>query len=370
MYPTEEMAADLIDSLSRPILTENSTSNLQQVIFVGGVSGVVCCCLCIVIFMLELVCLFQKKCTLLLGYRRMNKFILRYFVYMTFACILFTGTRSLYLIHFYIYNDQSDEVFCKVFGFLNCNVKLMILFFMTVLIVLVLFNAFGCLKTPKSLKPCLSSKQSYLFLEFTFIVFIFSSPLFVCWIPFTTNHYGEEGPYCWIKKTYPINESELGRIGTIEEIFLWFVPLYAAAAIGGLCVLLIAVRLCWLLVCKRKILTDKKSIVIKESCLLLALFITALCVFSTVLIVYHILQQPLIDLVLTPIPGVSISLTSCFYILITVAVHQRRAGYLLLRNSPGQPSTANCETAPPSTRISLPSRTSQHAPCFLSPSEA
>ena len=359
---------DMAGLLSREVQNSTESKWIEQVIFQGGVSGVVCFALCVTIFFFELVCVCQGNCKYKLPHSRKKSFVLRYFVYLTSACTVYTGIRSLYFIHFFIYNDSSDIAFCEALGFFNCNVKLIMLFFMLVLIMLILFNVFRCFQRPGSSKKCLSLKKHYTCYEFIFVICIFLSPLFVCWIPFTTNHYGSDGPYCWIKTSF-FNDTHYQKTGSLEETFLWLVPLYTTVGVACFCVFLITARLCYLQMCKTKLLKDKRTIIAKETCLLLALFITNACVFLLVLIVYNVLDLK-IDLVLYPIAGAFISLISCIYLVVTIAVHRRRGDYLQISNAPEQNKTLQYKTVPPSTRVSLPSRTSQHAPCFLSPSEA
>ena len=128
--------------LSQQIQNKTESEWIEQVIFQGGVSGVVCFVLCVAIFFFELVCVFQRNSKHKLLHSRKKSFILRYFVYLTSACSVYTGIRSLYFVHFFINNDSSDIAFCEALGFFNCNVKLIMLFFMLVLIMLILFNMF------------------------------------------------------------------------------------------------------------------------------------------------------------------------------------------------------------------------------------
>ena len=331
----------------------------DQIIFEGGISGVVCFFVCILILIVELTCL----------YRRKTKFVLRYFIYLTVACTLYTGTRSLYLIHSFIDNDSFDDSFCKALGFLNCYVKLLMLCCMTVLVVLILFNVFGCRQRPDSVL-CLYVRKYYLCTEFVFILCIFVSPLFFSWIPFLSNHFGKDGSYCWIQTAFS-NGSQFQEIGVLEEMLLWLVPLYTAATAACVSVLLIAVRLCYLLLCMKKLMSDKRVIVAKESCLLLALFMISVCVVLSEVVmqdrIHNVAIKQTLDLVLSPIVGAILSLISCSYISLTICIHQRRVGYHPIPRLYG---TIDGETAPLSSRISPLSWTSQRTPFQLSPSDA
>ena len=320
-----------------------------------------CFLVCAVLLILELASI----------YRRKSKFMLRYFVYLTAACTLYTGTRSLYLIHDFIDKDSFDDVFCKALGFLNCYVKLLMLCFMVVFAILILFNVFGCRQRPGS-RLCLCVKKYYICLEFVSILFIFSCPLFFCWIPFLSNHFGKDGPYCWIRTGFS-NQSQFQEVGKLEETLLWLAPLYAAIVTASISVLLIATRLCYLLVCKRKLLADKKAIIAKESCLLFAIFLISLCLILSEVVMYdrtyNLSIKWTLDLVLAPIVGGCLSLLSCSYILLTICIHQRRVGYHPIPSFPKLRGTVEYETAPPSTRISPLSWTSQRTPFHLSPSD-
>ena len=341
-------------------------AEIKDVILKGGISGVVCFSVCFLSFFIEIVCLCRAK----------SNFILRLFLYYTLVCTLYTGTRSLYMIHYLTYDDYFDVPFCKSLGFLNCYVKLLMSMFLVAVSVLILFKVYSCAKILKQC-PCALRKRCHLF-ESLFVVSIFIIPLLFSWTPFINDHYGREGPYCWLKNVSC--KSNFDVTSVTEVALLYIGPLYAAAGFTCISVLLVTVRLVCLL-CKTGLLQDKKRIIVKEFCILLALLATSLSVMvgeSLAIGATHNLSTlwtKELSLLLNPVVGVVASVISALYIIITLYVHRHRYKYQSLPgvNVNGEPDFHQATafgTAPPSCRVSLPSNTSQHAPNFLSPSDA
>ena len=340
-------------------------AEIKDVILKGGISGVVCFFVCFLSFFIEIVCLCRMK----------SNFILRLFLYYTLVCTLYTGTCSLYMIHYLTYDDYFDVPFCKSLGFLNCYVKLLMSMFLVAVSVLILFKVYSCAKILKQC-PCALRKRCHLFESF-FVVSILIIPLLFSWIPFINDHYGREGPYCWIKNTSACEE-HFDIAGHIEETMVLLVPVYTAAGFTSISLVLVTLRLVWLL-CKTGLLQDKKRIIVKEFCMLQALLVATLSVVMVVSVINSAIDNLsslwTIDLVVSPVAGVVVSVKSAVYIITTWYVHRHRYKYQSLPgvNVNGEPDFHQATafgTAPPSCRDSLPSNTSQHAPNFLSPSDA
>lgn len=65
--------------------------------------------------------------------------------------------------------------------------------------------------------------------EILYILIIFVSPLFVTWIPFIHNTYGEAGPWCWIRKHD--DNCAHDKFGVVLRYALWYVPNYVILGI-------------------------------------------------------------------------------------------------------------------------------------------
>ena len=342
-------------------------AEIKEIILKAGISGVVCFSICLLSFLIGIVCLCRTK----------SNFILRLFLYYTLVCTLYTGTRSLYMIHYLTYDDYSDDPFCKTLGFLNCYVKLLMSIFMFSVSVLILFKVYRA----QMLKQCASAlRRRYCLFEAVLIFSLWIIPLLFSWIPFINDYYGREGPYCWIKNTSLCNGNQfIDMTGRIEETLLLLVPVYAATGLTCICVLLLAIRLICLLY-KTGLLRSKKSIIIKELSVLLTLLVGNILFIVIVAVINGAIRsvstQWTIDLILSPVVGVGISVLSAVYITTTWYVHRHRYKYQFLPGEPHfhpagyMPYQTAMVTAPSSCRASLPSNTSQHAPNFLSPSDA
>ena len=341
-------------------------AEIKEIILKGGISGVVCFSICLLSFLIGIVCLCRTK----------SNFILRLFLYYTLVCTLYTGTRSLYMIHYLTYDDYFDDPFCKTLGFLNCYVKLLMSIFLITVSVLILFKVYSCTQV---LKQCASAlKKRYCLFESLFILLLFVTPLLFSWTPFINDHYGREGPYCWL--TNISCKSNFDVTSLTEVVLLYVVPMYTAAGFNCIGVLLVTIRLVCLL-CKTGLLNDKKRIIIKEFCMLLALLVTSLSVMVgeslayAIGATYSLSTLWTIELTLFPVVGGVVSVISAVYIVTTWYIHRHRYKYQSLPGIHviGEPHFHQATafgTSPPSCRVSLPTNTSQHAPNFLSPSEA
>ena len=109
-----------------------------------------------------------------------------------------------------------------------------------------------------------------------------SIPLFVCWIPLVTGHYGNNRwSYCWFR-----NSAQDSPCGTnnpvLEEILLMYVPNSIAALFSFIGVIALIVRVIQLN-CYAKVLRRKMRIIMKEF-----LFIGFLGAYSVTWLVFLI----------------------------------------------------------------------------------
>ena len=157
----------------------------------------------------------------------------------------------------------------------------------------------------------------------------------------------------------------------VIRIILYFVPALVDITVSFLS---FAVFVAWFFKLRRKhLLKNRLSLVCKEVGLVLAFLILFLLPWSieAVLVISknntiwtNKIADHLYDAVF-PVIHATTSLTSFVYICVTIC-QQRAAGKKELNFQ----NKATSATAPPSTRVSLPSDTAAHAPNFLSPSTA
>ena len=156
----------------------------------------------------------------------------------------------------------------------------------------------------------------------------------------------------------------------VIRITLYFVPAFIDIIISFLS---FAVFMIWFLKLRRKhLLKNRLRFVCKEIGLVLAFLMLFLLPWSVEAILalsnYHIILNDTLDRLygaIFPLIHATTSLPSFVYICVTIC-QQRAAGKKELNFQ----NKATSATAPPSTRVSLPSDTAAHAPNFLSPSTA
>ena len=336
-------------------LPENEIRNLA---LVRGLVSIVCFCLCLVTFVLELFHICSK---------RNSTTLQRFFIYLTVSTLLYTGALSLQIKHPFDYaHGWQCEVFCTVIGLLNQytgSVQLLVILGMIVK----LFHTISSL--------CCTSNR--LFVEFIrhhqckiealFVVLCFSLPCIVIWIPFTMDDgsYGGYGPWCWINILK--EDCNASMKGIVEVTLFWYIPFALVSALSLIITVEIAIFLLYVSSC-HKIIRNKVRAVMTEMLFLLPFLFIFCCLCIAELVVMVRLQHVkdyyesihimwIFSAFSAPVGGIVISTPLFLY-------------FFKMRNrSPasGQLNISDIHTVKPSTRISVASYTSQQErPNFLS----
>ena len=142
-----------------------------------------------------------------------------------------------------------------------------------------------------------------------------------------------------------------------SEMIYFFLPTLAVNILLGLiCIVLLVVWFCMLI--KRKLLKNKAKFMCTQMGHILIVLVVLL--IGNTAFFYNLDDSFFVFFALRTFATVSFSV----YFLVSLPDLQRRV------TTKAQVPATNCHTNPPSTRVSLPTDTAEHAPNFLSPSTA
>ena len=153
---------------------------------------------------------------------------------------------ALHRLHFIHYFQPDQENFCKADGYFDQYLESVQVLLTLGICLMLFFKVCGvttfckCRYEDRVTFTCCGDRKMNL-LEIGFFVTMFSLPLLVDWIPFTTNSYGPFGPYCWIRILE--NDCSVYKAGTLKRILLWDVPI---GLLGLLTLVLFIASLCLL----------------------------------------------------------------------------------------------------------------------------
>ena len=162
-----------------------------------------------VLSFISLVCILLIVLLILL-FKKHRFFTQRLILYMCIAaasselsgCLNVTGTIA--------YTSTSLSSYCVVIGFLDQYTGCCVLLAQTVLTLVVFLKVMFSKNTER--------------LEIPFFIFIFFSPILICWIPFINLAYGPDGPWCWIRNSD--EQCKRFLFGSLCQLLVWYVPLY------------------------------------------------------------------------------------------------------------------------------------------------
>ncbi len=322
-------------SSSQNDCNETSVDFTEQIALAIGIPGAICLALSIAGLVAELLFVCKKK----------NNFLLRLYIYMTLAVTITHGVHTSYL---FIYNDPKNGELCSWIEALTAyptNVEF--LFIISINCVL-LHKVYSSVR--RSCFHCHGSKA----IEFIFVVVHFITPLFIVGLLLQIKG-GPNAGECHIMSNHK------------EDSELWFkiatewIPVAIELPLSILCICTLLVWCCWLL--RKRFLRARMKTILKEMGLLLG-FLSSYCIIRIAIEILNIQvywnnnSVMIITYALYPINRATIPLSFIIYVCFV---------YLCpTRSDTNLPTDQH--TSPPSTRVSLPSNTADHAPNFLSES--
>ena len=240
MHHTRCMDQEIADVMSTPFqncynLTDGEVTTIA---LAGGITAAVCAVASFsALVILTLVnCCHQRVCDtvvkrLVVGYLASN---------VPFQLVLALG---------FIHNSPEQENFCKADGFFN-NYFMDVLLLFALAISLVLFltmcvatTSWKCRYKDTTFTCCCCKINK---LETVLFISVFCLPLLFDWIPFTTDSFGPNAAFCWIRVRE--NNCSIHNAGLLEEDLLVWGPFVSVAllAIGlfiiSLCLLGYAIK--------------------------------------------------------------------------------------------------------------------------------
>ena len=345
---------------------ENNITDIKLQALTTGLPGIAC-------FLLNLVGL---TAGLIFVCKRKNTFLLRLYLYMSFAQTIYVGLLSSRTL---MYFWPESEVLCSIvqisiWYIITVNLS----FIFSIGIILLYKLGSSCLLSQrKRVMVERPSQSNQKLLEFVFVFLNFGIPAVSALPAVVVMEEKADVCYlhikprfdCYLKKEFFI-ESFL-----IIELILILLNFFLYL----LCICALLVWLCWLR--NRHWLKSRKKIVIKE----VGAWILVMVVYCTIAILVGLLG--LLELAghnsstvnkyastFGSNPFFQSCLPIAFFIYICVSVCPRhkktvKQARCQVKRTRTSIQTAGLQTAPPSTRVSLPSDTAEHAPNFLSPIE-
>ena len=214
-----------------------------------GVSAAVCCgIMSFVLVALVILCVTLPK-----SRNRLCGTVIKRLAFGIIAVgVAYQLNLALHLVHYYNPRNPDINRYCKVNGFFNQYLSIVLVLSLLEIILILFFKINGKLisswRSFYKLVKAKGNKSIYHGngwkinrMEVLNLALILVLPLVFDWIPFTTNSYGQSGPWCWII----IVDQDCSRhmAGFWEQIWLWHVPFAVATFlvlvlyIASLCVL-------------------------------------------------------------------------------------------------------------------------------------
>ena len=332
-----------------------------------GVPGTACLVLSLAGLAAELVFVCRHK----------NNFLLRLFIYLSVAVMLSVSTYA-FLILLYVEQTRGYyQAVCEVNTGVLLYAVMVELFFIYSIDILLLQKVLRSVCKPyskmqKFIRYTNSlSQRTWRILETLFITTNFTLPLILTavniaivqdpavWIPreVCATQFLDTDCYSWKNSTYL----------TSQYLLRVLIPGNGALVLSLVCVLTLILWLAWLR--KWRMLRGKFKVLMKEMTLLLT-YLISFCVFwILVLILQQVANdnQTALTVIYVLYPIRHVTTPTSFFVYLCVSFRQRRHSTRLISANKFQDGLTPHPSAPPSTRVSLPSDTDLHAPEFLSP---
>ena len=314
--------------------TNITDQNVRNLALARGITGLLCFVLCVLTLIIELV--------LACWMRKFRTILNRLFIYLTISTVAYLFVLSLHIEHYFQYPHQHN--FCIAVGFLDQYTGSVQLCFTLGITVYLFYKALsGCqggIKPP----PCVENRYCNHWLEVTFVVLSFLTPLAFDWIPFALVPYGQTGPWCWIESLG--SKCKLNNQAFWEQMMLWYVPFGLVAFCSFLLILAMIVLFAWMRY--HKMILVRIDGIIKEQCLLLG-FLVVFCILwltevVTRLVLYHNESTYglwVIYAISTPLSGVIIPIGYTSYLPCKLYCKNHKAGNELGGTVEGNPVQAS-----------------------------
>ena len=342
-----------IESNGSDCFTNITIEQVQSTALALGIPGIVCLLFSIAGLVAELVFLCRIK----------NNFLLRLFLYLSVAVSM---TLGVYSLHLHSYWDQSNKPICAILDNIQYYLFTVeqLLIFSTNIVLLykvysTVFRPCGCARTD-------SLNKFNRFIEFLFILIHIGIPMIAAIIHFKYQNHDNKAFSCYTRSD---NQSVTECDDQQNTIHLEFeaeklIQILINLILSIVCITVLLIWLIWLQ--SRHFLRARMKTVSKEIGLWFG-YLISYCFFWTIVfcfVIKHIQFFPLYAITQIVIP-----ISFFVYVCVNVQygrIHEKRSAHEF---NCIDPHTTGLQTAPPSTRISLPSDTAAHAPNFLSPEE-
>ena len=326
-----------------------------------GVPGLVCFALSIVGLVAEVVFICRHK----------NSFLLRLFVYLSVAVTITVGGSALNIT---MYLDPNNRLLCEiVYVILSYGLKVRVLLIFSINIVLIYKVFSTALRLCRSANRRLDKLSTSICipLEVLFVVTHFGIPVVTMgvvigitpnsdyWIPWSMCHRGSRIDEDCNHEKYDI---------LLEFLIERFVVPVVDVVLSIVCILVLIAWMCWLQT--RRVLRAQMKTVLKEMALFIGFLITycLMWILAISLAKINTDKVQLVTFAVYPISYFVIPIS--FFIYMCVSLNRGQPIKNPHSNVHINHHTTGLETAPSSTRVSLPSDTAEHAPNFLSSSIA
>ena len=331
------MQADVHVSLFNSCENYTDVANLAH-----GVSGLVC-----LIFILPTLALQLYYCCC---YK--STFLLRLFFYLTIACVFMDVCLALLLV---LYSHPDNTALCQVLGGFegySLVVELLLIFSIDmILLYMVCKYSFGrC-----AMKLCTSRTSRIC--EFLFVGLHFMFPLAVTIIR-STIFWHNNPEYCWQTREPQCIYKNLEF--TVESTVFVYLPVGMDLLLSPVVIVVLVGWFCTLK--RKKLMANRYKIVFKETSLFVGFLVTFVSFWLLSMAVAFVPNTPLHIASAALFPVSNTVLLLSFLVYMCVSIHQDVEERRIANDG--------LVTMPPSSRVSLPTDTAEHAPNFLSPSTA
>ena len=341
---------------------ENNITDIKLQALTTGLPGIAC-------FILNLVGLTAE---LIFVCKRKNTFLLRLYLYLSVAVTISVGVFSSFIL---IYFWSESEVLCSIIQISQCYttiVELLVIFSISIILLYKLGSScrLSQHKTVMVERPSQSSQKCF---EFVLVFLNFSIPAAIILPVMVVMEVKSRVCFLNIKASFSCYIE--------KELFFEAILIFEMTAVilnVFLYLLCICVLLVWLCCLRSKhLLKARMKTVIKEVGTLLVVLVTY-CVLAVLTELIALFERTgfydstvgkFVLYMYSPLFPSCLPIAFFVYICICVCPQRKKtaACYQVKRRRTGI-QTAGLQTAPPSTRVSLPSDTAEHAPNFLSPS--
>ena len=280
--------------------------HVHNLVLMRGVTGIVCFCLCLISFVLEIIHICLKKESTVLQ---------RFFIYVIVSNLLRAALLSMDV---FSHKDSLNvnRMFCEIIGFFSQYFASFQLLTITAMMLLLFHNLFTLNLKYKNQSSNFFKKFPYI--DIAIVVVLFLLPSLFTWIPFKIDGglYGDAGPWCWLK-AFDSNCSEISAVFILESVF-WNVPFGIVLIFCLVCVAIYLFFFVYISLCL-KVSCKKVTPILVDTCILFLFFAfySSLCVIEmSALMFVHIHKSAsnyswlVLYAITLPIGEISLSLSS------------------------------------------------------------